>query len=70
MRDIQTWGERFIQGRYAAKSLWDGREKSDGLGPVSLLGGNLMSGLIVSSAISSKQARPDGALHVKSILQS
>jgi len=28
-----------------------------------------MSGLIVSSAISSKQARPDGALHVKSRLQ-
>jgi hypothetical protein len=39
------------------------------MGPVSLLDGNLMSGLIVSPAISSKQARPDGALHVKSRLQ-
>jgi len=25
-----------------AKALWDGRQKSDGLGPVSLLDGNLI----------------------------
>jgi len=32
-----------------AKALWDGSQKSDGLGPVSLLDGNLMSGLISCS---------------------